>query len=62
MRHPVRCMALLTPLLLILALPVTTSITFAVAIGDDVKLKATHQAGVPPAPRTARHERFPAHP
>jgi len=47
MRHPVRGLAVLTPLLLTLALLFTTSLTFAVAIGDQVELKATHQAGVP---------------
>ena len=47
MRHPVRCLARLTPLFLTLALLFTTSLTFAVVVGDQVELKARNRAGVP---------------
>ena len=42
-----RCAPFFTPLLVILSLFVATSIAFAVIIGDQGELKATHQAGVP---------------
>jgi hypothetical protein len=45
MRHPGRGLAVLTPLLLTLALLCTTSLTFAV--GDQVELTARNRAGVP---------------
>jgi hypothetical protein len=47
MRHTVRCIALLIPLLLTLAFLFTATIVFAAAVGDQVELKATHQAGIP---------------
>lgn len=47
MRHTVRCIPLLTPLLLTLAFLFTATVAFAAAVGDHVELKATHQAGVP---------------
>jgi hypothetical protein len=47
MHHPVRGLAVLTPLLLTLAVLFTTSPTFAVAVSDQVELKASHQAGSP---------------
>jgi hypothetical protein len=47
MRHPGRGLAVLTPLLLTLALLCTTSLTFAVAVGDQVELTARNRAGVP---------------
>jgi micrococcal nuclease len=37
----------LTPLLLTISLLLAASIAFAAAVGDQVELKATHQAGVP---------------
>jgi hypothetical protein len=47
MRHPVRGLAVLTPLLLTLALLFPASLTLAVAVGDQVELNGTHQSGIP---------------
>jgi nuclease-like protein len=47
MRHPVHGLAVLTPFLLTLAMLFTTSLTCAVAVGDQVALKARILAGVP---------------
>jgi endonuclease YncB( thermonuclease family) len=46
-RRAIRCPLFLTSLLLTLSVLLTPSIALAVAIGDQVELKATHQAGVP---------------
>src|SRR5687768_12106033 len=46
-RRALRCALFFTPLLVILSLCVATSLAFAAIIGDQVKLNATHQAGVP---------------
>ena len=42
-----RCTSSLTLLLVILSLFFAAGITFAAAIGDQVELNATHQAGIP---------------
>jgi hypothetical protein len=42
-----RNIPVLTPLLLTLALLFTAGMAFAAAIGDQVELHATHQAGIP---------------
>jgi hypothetical protein len=48
------CCPLLTVLLLCLvSLFCAAAFVFAAVVQDHVQLKATHQAGVPPAPRTA---------
>ena len=47
MCYPVHGLARLTPLLLTLTLLFLTSLTFAVAVGDQVEIKSTHQAVVP---------------
>jgi hypothetical protein len=46
-RRAARCTSSLTLLLVILSLFFAAGITFAAAVGDQVELKATHQAGVP---------------
>jgi hypothetical protein len=46
-RRAARCTSSLTRLLVILSLFFAAGITFAAAVGDQVELKATHQAGVP---------------
>jgi hypothetical protein len=46
-RRAARCTSSLTPLLVILSLFLATSIAIAATVGDQVELKATHQAGVP---------------
>ena len=46
-RRAARCALCLTPLLLTLSLFVAAGISFAAVVGDQVELKATHQAGVP---------------
>ena len=46
-RRAARCTSSLTLLLVILSLFFAAGITFAAAVGDQVDLKATHQAGVP---------------
>jgi hypothetical protein len=46
-RRAVRCTSSLTLLLVILSLFFAAGITFAAAVGDQVELKATHQAGIP---------------
>ena len=45
--HPVRGLAVLMPCLVTLAVLFTTSLTFAVAVGDRVEIKARNRAGVP---------------
>jgi hypothetical protein len=42
-----RCLSFVAPLLLTLVLLSTASQAFAAAVGDQVELKATHQAGIP---------------
>lgn len=51
----VRCLPLYVPVLVALLLCLTARVAFAAAIGNQVELKATHQAGVPlhQEPRTA---------
>jgi hypothetical protein len=46
-RQAARCLSFLTPLLVTLSLLLAASIAFAAVTGDQVELKATHQAGVP---------------
>src|SRR5215216_6922629 len=46
-RRAARCTSSLTLLLVILSLFFAAGITFAAAVGDQVELKATHQAGIP---------------
>jgi hypothetical protein len=46
-RRAARCLLFVAPLLLTLVLLSTASQAFAAAIGDQVELHATHQAGVP---------------
>ena len=46
-RRVLRCAPFLTPLLVTLSLLVATSIALTATVGDQVELKATHQAGVP---------------
>src|SRR5215475_13613537 len=46
-RRAARCTRFITPLLFTLAFLFTTSIAFAAAVGAQVELNATHQAGVP---------------
>jgi hypothetical protein len=46
-RRAVRCTSCVTLLLLALSLFVAAGITCAATVGDQVELKATHQAGVP---------------
>jgi Bacterial SH3 domain len=46
-RHAGRPMHGLSPLLVTLSVFLAASIAFAAAVGDQVELKATHQAGIP---------------
>jgi micrococcal nuclease len=46
-RRAVRCTLFFTPLFLTLSLCFAANNALAAAIGDQVELKATHQAGVP---------------
>jgi endonuclease YncB( thermonuclease family) len=46
-RRAVRCTSFFTPLFLTLSLCFAANNAFAAAVGDQVELKATHQAGVP---------------
>lgn len=46
-RRAARCTSSLTALLVILSLFLAASIAIAATVGDQVELKATHQAGVP---------------
>ena len=46
-RRAVRCPSFVTLLLCLVSLFCAAGITFAAVVGDQVELKATHQAGVP---------------
>jgi hypothetical protein len=46
-RRAARCTSSLTPLLIILSLFLAACIAIAATVGDQVELKATHQAGIP---------------
>jgi hypothetical protein len=45
-RRAARCTSSLTPLLIILSLFLAACIAIAATVGDQVELKATHQAGI----------------
>jgi Staphylococcal nuclease homologue len=45
--HATRCLSFLSPLLLTLSLLLAPSMALAAAVGDQVELTATHQAGIP---------------
>jgi hypothetical protein len=45
-RRAVRCPSFVVPLLYIVTLLCAAGMTFAAAVGDQVELNATHQAGV----------------
>jgi micrococcal nuclease len=46
-RRGIRCRSCVTPLLCLVTLLYAAGIIFAAGVGDQVELKATHQAGVP---------------
>jgi hypothetical protein len=46
-RRAIRCPSLVTPLLYMAILLCMAGITVAAVVGDQVELKASHQAGIP---------------